>query len=818
MKPSGIRVHAWVLVAVVAPVAIGTLAAAQASTGQATDYPVKPVPFTSVHLTDEFWAPRIEINRKVTIPSAFEKCEQTGRIDNFIHAAQALRGEIGDQDRSKIPGYPFDDTDIYKVIEGASYALSVQKDLKLELYLDRLISIIAAAQEKDGYLYTARTINPEHPHEWAGKNRWEKEEELSHELYNLGHLYEAAAAHYAATGKRTLLDISLRTADLLCNTFGPGKRSIYPGHQITEMGLVKLYRITGEQKYLDLAKFLLDARHGGSPYNQAQRSVIEQTEAVGHAVRATYMYSGMADVAAMTGDQAYTRALDAIWENVAGRKLYITGGIGARHEGEAFGADYELPNMTAYNETCAAIGNAYWNHRMFLLHTDARYIDVLERTLYNGLISGVSLDGKTFFYPNPLESNGQHVRLPWFGCACCPGNVTRFMASLPGYLYAAGKDALYVNLFAGSNADIRLQDGRKINVAQETRYPWDGHVKIAIDPERTSNFAVHVRIPGWARGEVTPGDLYRYVNKAAEPVVLKVNGRTVAVQPEKGYVTLNRKWAPGDRIELTLAMPVRRVHASEKVEADRGRVALERGPLVYTAEWVDSPDHRVRNLVLSEDQPLKAQFQPALLGGVTVVKGRALALAYDSAGKVTKKEQDFTAIPYYAWANRGAGQMIVWIPESESRAKPAPAPTLAMLSKVTASGTKEMSNGVKEPRMVNDGEEPLSSSDASSSYDWAPAKGSTEWVEYAFPRTSTISESSVYWLAGTGPALRVPESWRILYRDGADWRPVENQQPYGTATDQYNRVTFKPVTADAVRLEVKLPGNASAGISEWTVK
>src|SRR5579875_356737 len=416
------------------------------------DYPVQPVPFTAVHVNDVFWAPRINTNRVVTIPFAFQKCEETGRVNNFVRAAEALRGEPHD---TTAPGYPFDDTDIYKVIEGASYTLSVQYDPKLDAYVDGLIEKIAAAQEPDGYLYTARTIDPEHPHKWSGKERWVQEEVLSHELYDLGHLYEASVAHYQATGKRSFLNISLKSAELLCNTFGPGKRTIYPGHQIVEMGLVKLYRVTGDERYLALAKFMLDSRGpGGDSYNQAQAKVVDQREAVGHAVRATYMYSGMADVAAMTGDTAYITAIDAIWENVVSKKLYLTGGIGAKREGEAFGDNFELPNLTAYNETCAAVGNDFWNHRLFLLHADAKYIDVMERTLYNGLISGVSLDGKSFFYPNPLASIGGYDRSPWFGVACCPGNITRFMASVPGYMYAHQGDTLYVNLYAASKAQV----------------------------------------------------------------------------------------------------------------------------------------------------------------------------------------------------------------------------------------------------------------------------------------------------------------------------------------------------------------------------
>ncbi len=500
------------------------LSAARAQDSQTVrnDYPIRPVPFTDVHLTDRFWAPRIEINRTVSIPTAFQQCERTGRIENFVRAAKVLRGE--ELDDKHAPGFPFDDTDPYKVIEGASYSLSVRPDPKLDAYVDQLIAKIAAAQEPDGYIYTTRTIDPEHPHPWSGKERWVNEEILSHELYNAGHLYEAAYAHYEATGKRTLLNVALKNADLLVATFGPGKRKIYPGHQIVEMGLVKLYRVTGKQEYLDLAKFMLDSRGGGSSYNQADIAVVAQTQAEGHAVRATYMYSGMADVAAMTGDRQYISALDKIWENVVDKKIYVTGGIGALAKGEAFGADYQLPNMAAYNETCASVGNDFWNQRMFLLHGDAKYVDIFERTLYNGLISGVSLDGQTYFYPNPLESNGQHQRSPWFGVACCPGNITRFMPSIPGYVYAEQNDALYVNLFVANHANVTLGNGEKLEIAQETNYPWDGDVKITVRPERAGAFVLKVRIPGWARNQAMPGDLYEFMDHAGSEPVLKVNG------------------------------------------------------------------------------------------------------------------------------------------------------------------------------------------------------------------------------------------------------------------------------------------------------
>jgi uncharacterized protein len=638
------------------------------------DYPVKPVPFTAVHIADAFWAPRIEINRTVTIPFAFGKNQQTGRVGNFERAAEVLQGHP--PENRKPPGYPFDDTDIYKALEGASYTLSVHPDPKLAAYLDELITKIAAAQEPDGYLYTARTIDPQHPHEWSGPERWVKEEVLSHELYDFGHLYEAAVAHYQATGKRTLLDVALRTADLLTSTFGPGKASIWPGHQIAEMGLAKLYRVTGDERYLALARFMLDRRGTDAApgedhvYNQAHIRVIDQTEAVGHAVRATYMYSGMADVAALTGDQSYIQAIDRIWQNVVGRKLYVTGGIGARHEGEAFGDDYELPNATAYNETCAAVGNDFWNHRLFLLHGDSRYIDVLERTLYNGLLSGVSLDGKAFFYPNPLESAGRYTRSPWFGVACCPGNITRFLASLAGYVYAQRADSIYVNLFIAGSADIAMASGNKVQLVQATRYPWDGDVRITVRPQAPGPFALRIRVPGWAGNDAVPSDLYHFTTPVTTPVTLSVNGQNVALTTEQGYAVVTRPWQTGDVVWLHLPMPIRRVVASSEVSADRGRVALQRGPIVFAAEWPDNPGGHVLNLMLPDTEPLRAEFRPTLLNGVEVIAGHALAYSADATGTVTPRTQPFVAIPYYAWANRGPGEMSVWLADSEDTVRP----------------------------------------------------------------------------------------------------------------------------------------------------
>ena len=794
----------------------------------ARDYPVQPVAFTDVTLTDAFWAPRIETNRTATVPVAFEQCERTNRVDLFVRAAQVLRGE--EPAHRRPPGYPFDDSDVYKVIEGAAYTLRVHPDPKLDAYVDGLIAKIAAAQEPDGYLYTTRTIDPAKPHPWAGPARWVLERDDSHELYNLGHLFEAAVAHHLATGKRSLLDVAVKSADLLVRTFGPGKRSTWPGHQITEMGLVKLSRVTGKPEYLALAKFLLDER-GPAPlppgeranprgleYNQAQQRVVDQTEPVGHAVRAMYMYSGMADVAALTGDPAYVRAIDTIWTNTVSRKLYITGGIGASGVGEAFGAHYQLPNATAYNETCASVGMDYWNHRLFLLHGDAKYVDVMERTLFNGLISGVALDGKTFFYPNPLESRGQHQRSPWFGVACCPSNISRFLPSVPGYVYAKTADHIYVNLYVEGTAAIPLGAHGTVRLAQRTRYPWDGAVRITVTPASASDlFTIHVRIPGWAREEPVPGDLYRFLDTAPAATV-RVNGEAVPLTLDRGYVVLTRPWKAGDTVDLDLPMPVRRVVAHEKVTDDAGRVALQRGPIVYAAEWPDNPRGKVRNLVLPDSSRLASEFRPALLNGVAVVTGRAHALAHDARGGVVRTEQDLVAIPYATWANRGPGEMMVWLPRTEAVARPAPAPTIATGARVVAS-TPASGRG-KSPRPIHDGEAPANSADPGAYFDWWPTRGSAnEWLEMTFATPATVSEASVYWFDDTGHgSVRVPASWHLLYKAGNAWKPVEGASVYGVARDGFNRVTFTPVRTAALRLEVTMQPTFSAGVQEWTVK
>lgn len=650
-----------------------SLLAATALCAQKSDYPIQAVNFTSVKFMDNFWMPRMRINHDVTIPASFERCERTGRVKNFEMAA-AHSGKF-------CTIFPFDDTDIYKTIEGASFSLSLFPDKKLEMYIDTLIEKVAKAQEPDGYLYTARTINPNEPHAWAGKERWSKERELSHELYNAGHLYEAAAAHYYATGKKSLLNIALKNADLVCSVFGPDKKHVAPGHEIVEMGLVKLYRITGKKEYLQTAKYFIDERGHFDGYDakskdvwkngsywQDHKPVVEQDEAIGHAVRAGYLYSGMADIAALTGDAKYLSAIDKIWENMVSKKFYVQGGVGAIPDGERFGANYELPNTTAYNETCAAIANVYWNHRMFLLHGDSKYIDVLEKSLYNGLISGVGMDGKSFFYTNAMEIKNsfshpamEPERAGWFDCSCCPTNVARLIPSIPGYTYAQKDDNVYVNLFVNSNATLTVH-GKPVSIVQQNNYPWDGALKFTVSPKTPDAFNLLVRISGWAVNEAVPSDLYSYTTAPGEKVTIKINGQPVDYTIEKGYAVLKRKWNKGDVVNVNLPMEVKKVVANEKVKDDIGKVALQRGPLMYCGEWADN-NGKVSNIIIPVATTFSLEFKPQLLNGVLTLKATVPAVMVDANGEnINTLKESFTAIPYYAWAHRGKGEMMLWFP------------------------------------------------------------------------------------------------------------------------------------------------------------
>lgn len=776
------------------------------------DYPLRPVPFTDVKMTDQFWRPRMETNRTVTIRHAFQKCEETGRLENFAIAGGMAKGE-------QKGSYPFDDTDVYKTLEGASYALMVDPDPELEAYLDSVIAIVAAAQEEDGYLYTVRTNKADHLKNWFGDERWQKLES-SHELYNAGHLFEAAAAHYQATGKRSLLDVAVKLADLLDQTFGPGKLQKPPGHQVIEMGLAKLYRVTGEARYLKLAKFFLDVR--GKPlegrklngeYSQDHKPVLQQDEAVGHAVRAGYMYSGMADVAALTNDDAYIKAIDRLWDNVAGKKLYLTGGIGAKGSNEGFGSNYELPNMSAYNETCASISNVYWNHRLFLLHGDTKYLDVMERTLYNALLSGISLEGTRFFYPNPLASVGQHERAEWFGCACCPGNVTRFMASVPGYVYAVKGDELFVNLYASNEAKLSLNN-KNFRLVQETDYPWNGTIRLTLHPESEAmQMTLNLRIPGWAEGRPLASDLYHYLNNEPVQINVKVNGEAVPLKLKNGFAQIQRRWHSNDIVELSLPMVIRRVVAHDSVKADIGRVALERGPIVFCAEWPDHEGGHVRHLLLPDDANLTTEFFSERLNGIQVIRGKAAGYYLDENEKLEKREQALLAIPYYAWAHRGKGEMTVWLARDEKTVQPVGQPTVASTSQVQASFGKN-------PQAVNDLLAPESSIDHEVPYfHWWPHKGTTEWLQYDFKEPKEVSAVEVYWFDDTGMGeCRVPKSWRVLFLQNGKWQPVKTSGTYQIHQDRFNEVVFAAVRTKSLRLEIQSQDGWAGGVHEWKVK
>jgi hypothetical protein len=611
-----------------------------------------PTPFTSVLVRDAFWLPRLETNRSVSIPSIFEKCEESGRIGNFRRAAGLMEGPY----RGSMP---FDDTEVYKAIEGASYSLAQAPDPELDAYLDGVISIIEAAQEPDGYLYTNRTIDPSNVHPFAGPTRWSSLV-MSHELYNCGHLYEAASAHYLATGKRDLLDVALRNAELVLREFGPSARHDVCGHQIVELGLARLYRTVHDRRYLEEARFFLEerGRHETRPlymyednpgYCQDHLPVTRQTEAVGHAVRAMYMYCGMADVAALLPDPSYAAAIESVWRDVVDSKIYLTGGLGARHKGEAFGDAYELPNATAYAETCAAIGAVMWNHRLFLLTGEARYVDVLEQTLYNGVLSGVSLSGREFFYTNPLESDGLYAfnhgsagRREWFDVSCCPTSLCRFLPSLSGYVYSTAGSSLYVNLFIANEAQVEVE-GSRIGLRMETAYPWAGDVRITISLVRTAHAHLCVRIPGWCTGSIMGGNLYRFESGVNTPATLKVNGTAMPLVLENGYAVIDRDWNDGDAIELSLPLLARKVLCDPRVLENRGKAALQRGPLVYCVEARDS-DVPLDALSLGAEVGLTAAWRPDLLGGVMSIESR-----------------QFRAVPYYSWANRGIGPMRVWL-------------------------------------------------------------------------------------------------------------------------------------------------------------
>jgi DUF1680 family protein len=593
-----------------------SLDSVQSPEQEPTPASLRAVPFHAVRITDSFWSPRIETNRRVTVDACLDRCEETGRIRNLRIA--------GGLEEGKHEGYLFNDSDVYKVIEGAAYTLHGEPDDELRARVEAVIDAIAKAQREDGYINSYYTlVEP--------TKRWQNIEH-GHELYCAGHLIEAGIAWSHATGDRRLLDIAIAFADHIASQFGPTARLDPPGHPELELALVKLADETGDRRWFDLAKFFLDQR--GSParttrygeYSQDHLPLIEQREIVGHAVRAMYLCCGMADVVRERGDADLRRALFSLWESVSVGKTYVTGGIGSRASNEGFTAPFDLPNESAYSETCAAIGMALWTHRMFLLTGDKHFADILERVLYNAMLSGVSLSGDRFFYTNPLASNGSHQRKPWYACACCPSNIVRFLPAIGERVLAYRGDTLVVVLYVGHRANVPLAGG-PVEVAMSTRYPWDGAVSLRIEPKTPRAVSLRLRKPPFV----------------SEPVRFLVGEREVEAREVDGFYEIERTWSAGDELRFELPLSVRRATSDPRVQANRGRVALMRGPLVYCVEGIDV-EGEWNTLALDGDALLEPKWRADLLGGVMTLEGRG-----------------FRAIPYFAWANRGETPMAVWI-------------------------------------------------------------------------------------------------------------------------------------------------------------
>ena len=797
-------------------------ACAAATALAATDYPVKSADMTNVTITAGFWLPRFETNRIVTVKADFDKSEETGRLANFREAAKRAKGTF--------KGCPFDDSDVFKIIEGAAYTLATHPDPELEKFLDKLIADIAGAQEPDGYLYTARTLGMEKVKgfprtKMMGPERWSNTG-ASHEFYNMGHMIEAGVAYWQVTGKRSLLDVAIKAADMMDRTFGygPGQIQRVPGHEEIELALCKLYRATGEMRYLKLAKTLLDFRGGGKAYNQNHLPVTQQNQACGHAVRAGYLYTAMADVAALLGDPSYRVASERLWKDVVDTKLHLNGGIGAhRHAvvpgfgsvGEAFGAPYDLPNESAYLETCAAIANALWNERLFLFSGDGKYMDVIERIIYNGFLSGISMSGDEFFYPNPLASAGGYARSKWFGCSCCPVNVVRFIPQIAQYAYSTSGDTAYLNLFIASDAKLALASGT-VTLAQRTDYPWKGASVVTVTPAADGQrFALKVRIPGWATGRPVPSTLYEQTLPAdASGISVKVNGVPMPLALDKGYCTIDRAWRRGDMVAVDLPMPVKRIKADARVEADRGRLAVERGPIVWCAEGIDNGG-RARDIVL----PADATFTETSVD-ICGVKMPALATAGRHVAKGISKVKigqvcPVKLIPYFAWCHREAGEMQTWFPTTSDA-----------IGEGGANGLKatfSFLNSNETPTALFDGIFPANGA----AYDnrqrrctfW-PHKGTDEWVQITLPGEESVKGVDVYWFDDKPVGqCRVPTSWKVQAQLGemTGWEDIATDCP--VVKGGWSSIIFaKPVPAVSVRLQVKLQPGFSSGICELRLK
>jgi uncharacterized protein len=796
-------------------------------TEQTQDYPVAPIAFSKVSLTDTFWLPRLRIQKNETVPFALEKTQRA--VENLRRCGAYLRGE-----KTELPfPHRFISSDLYKVMEGAAYLLNMQPDPELEAQMDEIIDIIGKAQQDDGYLYVAHSCGVwnkqemgETPYSWVVH---------SHELYNVGHLYEGAVAYYEATGKRAWLDIAEKSAQHVNKAFFEGDPNYNggvpinqaPGHQEPELALCRLYRATGNELYLNMAKKFLDIRGVTykldgegimSPsYAQQHAPVSEQNTAVGHAVRAAYMYAAMADVSALTGDRSYDHALEKIWENIVDAKMHITGGLGAIHGIEGFGEDYDLPNLEAYNETCAAIANVFFNHRMTLLHKDAKYFDVAEVSLFNNSLAGVNIEGNKFFYVNPLEADGHQLfnhgsagRSPWFDCACCPSNIARVMNHVGGYMYAVEDDTVYALLYSGNEVTFTIA-GAEVTLKQETAYPYEGAVRIETELAIPTQFAVKLRIPTWALGEqFVPGKLYQYTEQSRPIWTLKVNGEVVQAEVVKGFVEINRTWAAGDVIELDLPMDVRFSVCDEKVAANVGRVSVTRGPLVMCAEEADN-NGAVQRFYLPQIPSSAScsvdQIKDGILAGTPIVSVPAAELVN---GESRSAELKF--VPYLSWNNRGNATMIVWLPDAVEGAE-------AQLSRVhfdpakygTITASSCAANGVVDA--VKDGRRPDSSTDTTIEAWISSGESEKEWIQMVFDQPQTVERLGLFWVSHD--QVDVPASWRMEYLQGGTWHPFEKYitDVYGVSKDRFNTIhPAAELTCEGLRVNIEAQPGKSVGL------
>ncbi len=777
-----------------------------AQTESPADYPLKPIPFNEVELTSSFWRPRLVTQRKTLVPFAFERT-QSG-VAHLQAAKNYLEGKGAPGHRP----HRFIDSDLYKVMEGAAYLLQLEKDPELEAKFDQLAELIEGAQEPNGYLYPSHTTKVGGKQHMMGDKPYEFVVH-SHELYNVGHLYEAAIAYYRATGKDRLLKVVEKNAEHIRKVFFEGDPQYNdgkpinqaPGHQEIELALVKLYRVTGKKKYLDMARKFLEIRgityrpEGQgvmSPtYAQQHKPVKEQSKAVGHAVRATYLYSAMADVGTLTQDPSYKEALGRIWENIVNTRMHITGGLGAVHGIEGFGPEYFLPNRDAFNETCAAVGNVFLNYRLFLLHKEARYLDVAEVALLNNVLAAVNLEGNRFFYVNPLDADGKHPfnhgtasRAPWFGTACCPSNLARLIPQVAGMTYAHDGKDLHVTFYAASKTEATLK-GTKVKIEQETDYPNSGHIRLKLTPEKEVQFNLFLRIPTWLRDQFVPGSLYKYAkpNSGKVPFTLKVNGEKVPFNLERGFVKIKREWKPDDLVELNLPMIVRKNLCDERVKQNHNRIAFTRGPFVLCAEGVDNGGATQRFYFDQQTQTKDSSTQ------LTAFSESQKAIRVELPAKAVTAEDETESLkakllPYYAWNNRGESSMTVWFPTKKELAvhDPHALPKESVIKSVKASHTFKLDT----EKAIGDLQEPKNSRDTHIPR-WTswPQRGKPQWVEAILKKKQTLRSIGVYWYDDAG-GVQLPKEWKVEILQGGEWKPFELYvtDAYEIKKDKYNVV------------------------------